>query len=73
MPIWVVTMIRCRSRRSARLPPTGASKKTGICPAKPTSPSRTDDPLNRYTSHDCATDCIQVPISEISCPAKKRR
>ena len=27
--------------------------------------------MSRYTSQDCAILCIQVPISEISCPPKK--
>jgi len=33
-------------------------------------PSSADEPVSRYTSHDCATFCIHVPISEMSWPAK---
>src|SRR5882757_3991027 len=53
------------------MPPTGDIRKTGIWLAKPTVPSSNADPVSRYTSHDCATVCIHVPINEISCPAKK--
>src|SRR5580704_728928 len=63
--------MRWRFQRSATMPPIGASRNTGICPAKPTTPSRSDEPVKRYTSQDCATFCIQVPISEINCPLKK--
>ena len=38
----------------------------GIWLAKPTVPSRTAEPVSRYTSHDWATVCIHVPMSETS-------
>ena len=65
-----ITM-RWRRRRSAAVPPSGASRKTGIWLANPTVPRSKAEPVSRYTSHDCATVCIQVPISEISWPVKK--
>ena len=70
---WVASITRCRRTRSATRPPTGASRNTGIWPQNPTSPSSTVEPVSRYTSHDWATDCIQVPTSDTSCPEKKRR
>src|SRR5258708_10631408 len=69
--VWVAMTIRCRLTRSATMPPMGANKNTGIWLANPTAPRRNDDPVSLYTSQDCATVCIQVPISEISCPEKK--
>ena len=39
--------------------------------ANDTTPSINDEFVSFSTSHDCATICIQVPISEISCPMKK--
>ena len=48
----------------------GATRNTGIWLAKPTVPSNSVDPVMRYTSHDWATVCIQVPTSEINWPAK---
>src|SRR5450631_487850 len=52
------------------MPPNGDAKKTGNWLAKPTEPSKSDDPVILYTSQDCATVCIQVPIREMSCPLK---
>ena len=60
-----------RLMRSAVIPPIGATRNTGIWLAKPTDPSSKPEPVILYTSHDCATVCIQVPIREISCPPKK--
>src|SRR5580693_599822 len=60
-----------RLKRSAAIPPNGANRNTGTWLANPTDPSSRAEPVSRYTSHDCATLCIQVPISEISCPLKK--
>src|SRR5690349_8175842 len=59
-----------RLTRSAAAPPRGAKMNTGICEAKPMEPSRTEDPVIRYTSHDSAIVCIHVPISETSWPVK---
>ena len=36
-------------------------------------PRSADDPVSRKTSHDSATDCIHVPVSEMSWPKKKSR
>jgi len=58
-------------RRSTIAPAMGDKRKIGICEQKPTAPNKSDDPVSLYTSQDCATFCIQVPISEISCPLKK--
>ena len=38
-----------------------------------TSPSWTGDPVSSRTSHAWPTLCIQVPISETSCPPQKSR
>ncbi len=70
--VCVATIIRWRWKRSATLPPTGASRKTGNCPVNPISPRRIGDFVRRYTSHACAIDCIQVPINETNWPAKNR-
>jgi hypothetical protein len=43
----VAIRIRRLSALSARAPPTEAKRKTGIWPAKPTSPRRTADPVRR--------------------------
>jgi hypothetical protein len=37
------------------------------------SPSLNGELVSSRTSHDCATLCIQVPMSEMSWPEKKRR
>src|SRR5271154_1738379 len=68
---WVPITTLCRWCLSATMPPRGATRKTGNWLAKPTDPSNRDDPVKRYTNQACATVCIQVPVSEISCPVKK--
>ncbi len=60
-----------RLLRSATIPPIGATRKTGIWLENPTAPSSNPEPVSLYTSQDCATVCIHVPISEINCPLKK--
>jgi hypothetical protein len=47
--------------------------KVGICPAKLTVPSSSADPVNRKTSQLVAIRVIQVPMSEMLWPPKKRR
>lgn len=69
--VWVAITTCFRPWRSAVVPPRGAIRNTGICAANPTAPSRREEPVSLYTSHDWAMTCIQVPISEISCPPKK--
>jgi hypothetical protein len=43
----VTTRIRWRFQRSTQTPATGARKKVGICPAKPTIPSSRAEPVSR--------------------------
>ena len=71
--VWVHTNTLRRSMRSTMTPASGASRNVGICPAKPTVPSSSGDLVSRYTSQDVAMRVIQVPISEMLCPPKKRR
>ena len=69
--VCVMTMMRCRSKRSATVPPMEAKRKTGIWAANADTPSSVEEPVRRKTSHDSATDCIHVPMSEMSWPLKK--
>jgi len=69
--VWVAITTRWRLYRSATIPPRGENKKTGNWLANPTDPSRSEDPVRRYTSHACATFCIQVPTRDMSCPPEK--
>src|SRR5689334_10700857 len=62
-----------RSSRSTHTPAMGHKKKVGICPAKPTSPSKNAEPVKRYTSQLVARRLIQVPINEMLCPMKNKR
>src|SRR6202041_3629768 len=62
-----------RLRRSTQTPAKGANRNVGICPAKPTTPSRKAEPVRRYTSQLVARRVIQVPIKEMPCPPKYRR
>lgn len=62
-----VTTRRVRRRwRSASTPTRVARKKTGACWQKVAIPSQSAEPVRRYTSHVCATDCVQVPTSDTS-------
>ena len=61
---------RCRLCRSATIPPKGATRNTGNCPANPTAPNSKDDPVSRYTNQAWAMFCIHVPIREMSWPLK---
>ena len=69
--ICVITSVRCRSQRSTQTPATGARKNIGTCEQKLTVPSRTADPVSRYTSQLVASRVIQVPISEVGLPGEK--
>ena len=60
-----------RLKRSAVIPPTGAKRNDGNLAGKSHRTQQQCRSVIRYTSHDCATLCIQVPISEISWPLKK--
>ena len=44
---WVQTRILCLSQRSTSTPATGASSSAGICPANPTMPSSSAEPVSR--------------------------
>ena len=45
--VWVATRRLRRFCRSATAPPRGARRKIGICPQKPASPRRRDEPVSR--------------------------
>ena len=45
--VWVPITIRCRSWRSATVPPSGATRKTGIWLANPTVPRSSAEPVSR--------------------------
>ena len=70
---WVTTRRRWRSHLSTSTPANGARIRVGICPKKPTMPSRNTEPLSRYTSQLVAMRVIQVPTSETVWPLKKSR
>src|SRR5579863_2021686 len=57
-------MIRVRSFRSARIPPTSTNIQKGAFIAKASRPRRNEDPPMLSNSQGSATDCIQVPILE---------
>src|SRR5713226_3697857 len=71
--VWVATTTHRRRYRSAMSPPMGARNSNGACPMKTTSPSWNEEPVRRYTSQACATDCSQLPSTETICPKKYRR
>ena len=71
--VCVASSTRRRSTRSAAAPPSGLSSSTGSCPENPTRPSSSAERASRYTSQAWATDCSQVPTSEMSCPPTNRR
>src|ERR1700693_2456856 len=71
--IWVTTSTLRRSRRSIQTPANGANRKVGICPEKPTIPSKSAEPVKRYTSQLVARRVIHVPIRETVWPLKYRR
>jgi hypothetical protein len=54
-------------------PATKARQSMGADWSALTSPSLKGELVISRTSQDCATRCIQVPISEMSWPEKKRR
>ena len=58
------------SMRSAISPPYGPSSSVGSVWRATTMPRSVAEPVSTSTSHACAVVCIQVPISEIACPAK---
>ena len=54
-------------------PATKARQSMGADWSALMSPSLKGELVSSRTSQDCATLCIQVPISEMSWPEKKRR
>ena len=65
------TIISLRlSIRSATTPPYGPSIRTGRVCSATAHPTSVAEPVSLKISHDCATDCIHVPVSEIACPVK---
>ena len=67
---WVHTSSRRRSIRSIQTPAKGARTKVGISPAKPTTPSSSEERVRRQTSQVVAIRVIQVPMIEMPWPAK---
>ena len=70
---WVVMSSRRLETRSASTPAKKDSSSIGRNCSVPTSPSRNGELVSSSTSHDWATDCIHVPMSETSWPAVKSR
>src|SRR5207247_2154542 len=70
---WVARISRRLGSRSTIAPATTENIKTGANWNVPMSPSLSGEPLSCSTSHDWATDCIHVPISETSWPPEKKR
>src|SRR5437899_2044477 len=70
---WVARISRRLGSRSTIAPATTENIKTGANWNVPMSPSLSGEPLSCSTSHDWATDCIHVPISETSWPPQKKR
>ena len=70
---WVTSSRRRLSVWSTNTPASGESRKIGICPANPTSPSSLAELVRWYASHREAVVVIQVPTSETTCPQKNSR
>jgi len=70
---WVTRSRRRLLTRSAMTPPKRVTKRNGICPANPTTPSQKAELVRVRTSQPWATFCIQLPTLEVKLPAQKRR
>ena len=73
MSAWVTRSSRRFERRSASSPPQTAKSSIGRnwrAAVRPTAPALS---VSVRISHISATICIQLPLSETSCPAKYRR
>jgi len=72
-----VTCVAMSSRRlgheSAMTPANSPNTRTGRNCAATITPSQIGSCVSVRTSHDCATCCIQVPMSEIAWPMKNSR
>ena len=71
--VCVIASDRRRSMLSTMIPAKGPSRNAGICPANPTRPSRSAEPVSRYTSQLVAVVVIHEPASETIWPPKNRR
>src|SRR3569833_1125505 len=70
---WVTRSRRRVFTRSAMTPPKSVTKRNGICPANPTTPSQKAELVRVRTSQPWATFCIQLPTLEVKLQAQKRR
>ena len=70
---WVATRIERRGRRSAVLPPRTENATYGMALEPDTIPSQIALCVRLNTTHCSATNCIQVPAREMSCPNTNRR
>ena len=68
-----IGLLRSEFIYDTHTPAKGASRKVGICPANPTTPSSSAEPVRRYTSQLVAIRVIHVPISDTLCPPKNSR
>ena len=68
----VMSVLR-RGRRSARTPPKSPIIIIGRNRTVVTSPMATVDPVSSSASQLSPTDCIQVPMSEMTWPRKSIR
>ncbi len=71
--VWVMNMTRRLLRRSASRPPHGPNRNIGPKRAAVVSPSTVPELVSCRTRNDWAIVCIQVPLTEMSCPKKYRR
>jgi hypothetical protein len=71
--VCVTCSTRRLSIRSANSPPAGPNSSIGANLAAVVSPSWVPLWVRSRTRNDCATVCIQVPITEMSCPMKNSR
>jgi hypothetical protein len=71
--VWVTLSTRRLSIRSANKPPIGPKRNIGKNRAAVVKPSWVPLCVRSRTTKDCATVCIQVPATEMSCPKKNSR
>ena len=71
--VWVASIMRWWSTRSATTPAQAPSRRIGRNSAAVTRPRATPLPVRSRTTHTMATDCIQVPAWLTIWPPKKRR
>ena len=71
--LWVRSRSRRLSDRSASMPPQSPSTTEGRNCSAVTTPSAVAEFVSCSTSQSWATRCIQVPVSETSCPLANSR